>query len=261
MRYPAIKEESFSSMRNALRLLNSFTMDEPELGLRDLAEKLEVGISTAHRLAATLIHEGFIVKDPITKNYRLGASILSMGNIIISQIDLCQLSAPILERLVKDTGESGHISILKESQVVYLQKIESLHPVHLLSHIGRQNPLHCTSSGQAILAYQSDEFIESLIEMGLQSHSRKTITSPAKMREVLKTIRTQGYAVSTEEMHDGVSSIAAPLKNIAGETIASVSIAGPISRIHVKSIPRLVKLVKQAAADISEKLIFTKRKK
>jgi IclR family KDG regulon transcriptional repressor len=257
MRYPAIKKEPLSSLRNALRLLSLFTMDEPELNLSQLAERLEVGFSTAHRLANTLMHEGFIVKDPFTKNYRLGASILGMGNTIISQIDLCHFSGSILERLVKETGETAHISILKENQVVYLHKIDSVHPVHLLSHAGRQNPVHCTSSGQAILAYQSDSLIEKVIAMGLTPYTSKTITSPSKMKELLRTICKQGFAISLEEMHEGVSSIAAPVKDLTGEIIASVSIAGPTSRINSQKIPSLVELVKKAAADVSEQLLST----
>jgi IclR family KDG regulon transcriptional repressor len=260
MRYPAIKKEPHSSMRNALRFLNLFTMDEPELNVSQLAEKLEVGLSTAHRLASTLIHEGFIVKDPITKNYRLGASILGMGNIIISQMVLCHISVPILERLVIETGETAHIAILKENKVVYLHKIDSIHPVYLLSHAGKQNPVHCTSSGQVILAYQPDSLIEEVMAMGLTPYTQKTITSPSKMKELLDAIRKQGFALSVEELHEGVTSIAAPVKQPSGEIIASVSIAGPTSRINSHTIPRLVKIVKKAAADVSEQLILTKRK-
>ncbi|MEX2416567.1 MAG: IclR family transcriptional regulator [Paenibacillaceae bacterium] len=252
MRYPAINNESFSSLRNALRILQLFTMEQPELTLSQLAEKLEVGLSTAYRLSETLMYEGFIVKDQMSRTFRLGASILGMGNIILSQIDLCRYSSLILEKLAGETGETAHISILKENQVIYLHKADSSHPVHLLSHIGRQNPVHCTSTGQVILAYQPDPLIDKVLDMGLDRYTLKTITSPSKLKELLVSIRKQGYAFSVEEMHAGISSIAAPVKDRTGEVIASVSIAGPTSRIHSPKLLKLVQLVKQAANDISQ---------
>lgn len=255
MRYPSISQDSVSSMRNALRLLNLFTLDKAELNVSEVAEALEVGLSTAHRLTTTLVHEGFLLKDPITKNYRLGSSILAMGNTILSQIDLCRFSSPILEKLVKETGETAHLSILKENKVVYLQKFDSHYPVHLLSHAGRQNPVHCTSSGQVILAFQSDTVIEKIINMGLPPYTSKTITSPTIFLKKLHTIREQGYALSEEEMHKSVSSISTPVKNKLGKVIASVSIAGPITRINQQSRSRLIKLVRRASDHMSEQIV------
>ncbi|WP_017727565.1 IclR family transcriptional regulator [Halalkalibacterium ligniniphilum] len=260
MRYPAISQHSVSSMRNALRLLKLFTLDEAELSVSELAKKLEVGLSTAHRLTSTLVHEGFLVKDPLTKNYRLSSSILAMGHTILSQIDLCHFSTPILERLTKETGETSHLSILKENQVIYLQKIDSLHPVHLLSHAGRQNHAHCTSSGQIILAFQSDEEIERVIKMGLIPYTSKTITSPARFKQRLREMKEMGYSLSEEELHYGVSSISAPVKNALGTVVASVSIAGPITRINQQKTDQLIKSVKKAAEEMSKQMMTKNRR-
>lgn len=261
MRYPAINKQNFSSLRNSLRLLNLFTMDYPELSLSEISDKLEIGLSTAHRLANTLTEQGFLIKDPVTKYYRLAASILAMGNIIISEIDLCHFAKPILERLAKDSGETAHISIFKDTEVVYLLKVDSSYPVHLLSHAGRQNPSYCTSTGQVILAYQKETVIQKVIEKGLQSFTEKTITNPVQLKNVLSTIRKQGFAVSLEEMHEGIASIAAPVKQANGDVFASISIAGPTSRINKQTIPALTKLVKASAEDVSRQLLFYNRKR
>lgn len=252
MRYPALRQEPISSMRNALRLLNMFSMDEPELTLKELAEKLEVGISTAHRLTATLIEEGFIIRDPASRKFRLAASILAMGHTILSSNELCRVATPVLEQLARESGETAHLAIIKGDRVIYLQKVDSSHPVHLLSHIGRQNPVHCTSSGQVILAFQPDDEIKRMIDMGLPRYTSNTVTSPEQYKQKLETIRNQGYAISIEELHAGVSSIAAPVKNRLGKVIASVSIAGPTSRIHSAKEKRLIQLVIEAANEVSK---------
>ena len=102
MRYPAVNDYHYSSLRNALRLLNLFSVDEPELQLEDIASKLEIGQSTAFRLVHTLMVEGFIVRDPSAKSYRLAASVLALGHTIITKVDLCHLSIDILEKLAEN---------------------------------------------------------------------------------------------------------------------------------------------------------------
>lgn len=259
MQNPPIRKESISSLRNALKLLNLFTHDEPELTLSEIAVKLNVGISTAHRLTSTLMENGLLKKDPLTKNFRLGSSILAMGNTILSQYELCQVSRDSLEQLVQTSGEAVHLSVLKGIHVVYLQKMDCKHHVYLQSHIGKQNPIYCTSSGQVILAYQSNDFIENVIDYGLVEYTPNTITSPERLKAVLADIRSQGFAYSREELHEGVSSIAAPIKNQWGDVIASVSIAGPSTRITPHKLPALVRLVKNAGEKISEQLLIRNR--
>ncbi len=229
-------------------------MDEPELQLEDIASALEVGQSTAYRLVHTLIEEGFIVRDPSAKSYRLAASVLALSHTIMTKVDLCRLSIPILEKLAEVTGETAHIGVFKDHQVLYLLKMDSLYPVHLLSHAGRKNPVHCTSTGQVLLAYQSEEIIEQVINQGLTGYTTTTITDPIQLKNLLKTIRIQGYAVSQEELHEGGVSIAAPVKNSKGHVIAAVSIAGPAIRLNKQTLPKLIKQVQQAADKVSKKL-------
>lgn len=255
MRYPAVNDYAYSSLRNSLRLLNLFSVEEPELQLEDMASRLKVGQSTAYRLVHTLIEEGFIVRDSSARSYRLAASVLALGHTIITKLDLCHLSLDILEKLAEVTGETAHISVIKDHQALYLLKIDSSYPVHLLSHAGRKSPIHCTSTGQVLLAGQSDAIIEQVINRGLTSYTSKTITDPIKLKNSLKTIRSHGYAVSEEELHEGVVSIAAPVKNNKGNVIAAVSIAGPTRRINKQTIPKLIKQVQQASDKVSEKLL------
>lgn len=254
MRYPAINGYHFSSFRNALRLLNLFSVEKPELQLEDISSQLEIGQSTAFRLVHTLMVEGFIVRDPASKSYRLAAAVLALSHTLITNEKLCHLSINILEKLAEKTAETAHIAVFKDDQALYLLKIESSYPVHLLSHAGRTNPIHCTSTGQVLLAYQSDAMIEKVINKGLISYTSKTITDPVKLKNLLQSIRTKGYAVSQEELHEGVVSIAAPVKDHKGKGIAAVSIAGPINRINEHIIPKLAIQVQQAADEVTKKL-------
>ena len=129
-----------SSVKNALRILNSFTMDEPEKKVSDISSSLGLNKSTVSRTMATLASEGFVFKDPETKKYRLGFSILTLSGIINSNMDIVRESQPILNKLVETLGETAHISIFDHLEVVYLQKVECNHPVRFLTHVGKRNP-------------------------------------------------------------------------------------------------------------------------
>ncbi len=245
---------AFSSLDNALRILNLFSMDEPELGITELADRMGIAKSTVHRLVTTLMSEGFIARDPQTHLYRLGTSVLALGHVVQSRLNLHATALPVLEHLVQQTNETAHIGILKGTDVIYLTKVECSHPVRLLSHVGKRNPGHCTSSGQILLAYLSPSRLDDILRSPLSRHTKKTITDRETLRHLLKKIKQQGFSVSVEELHEGVTSIAAPVRNNKGEVAAAVTIAGPIQRINHNTVPQLVKMVVHAGHEISERL-------
>jgi DNA-binding IclR family transcriptional regulator len=244
----------FTSLENALRLLELFSSGEQELGISDMAERLGTAGSTAHRLATTLMSEGFIAKNRHTNLYRLSTSILALGNIVTRQSDLFNISKPFLEALVRESNETAHIGVLQDFDVVYLSKVECSNPFPLLSYPGKRNPAHCTSTGQVLLAHQPPKVMEAFLLTELKRYTSKTITDPTALLQLFKQIEKQGYALSVEELHEGVASISAPIRNGKGRTVASISIAGPTQRINARTIPRLIQLVMKSADEISRHL-------
>ena len=105
-----------------------------------------------------------------------------------------------------------------------------------------------------MLAFQPEEVVDQVIAEGLVPYTDKTITSPEKLKAHLKAIREIHYALSVEELHEGVTSIAAPIRDEHGNVVASVSVAGPVQRMTNYTIPKLTKLVKLAANEISVRL-------
>lgn len=249
-----LETKKVSSLENALTLLDSYTMDLPEIKISEAAEKMGIAKSTAHRLLTTLESEGFVTKDIKSNHYILGGSILSLSSVMISNNKICQAAIPVLEDLVELSGESAHVAKLEKNRVVYLYKIDCQHSVRLLSHHGKENPAYCTSSGQAVLAFQPEDAIDAVIKEELHPYTNHTITSPEKLKQALHKIKESNYAVSAEELHDGVTSIGAPIRNRNGKVIASVNIAGPVQRINNRTIPKHIKLVKEAATRISHRL-------
>lgn len=253
------EDQHLSSVKNALRILLSFTMDEPEKKISDLSESLGLNKSTVSRTMSTLASEGFVFKDPETKQYRLGLSILSLSGIVNNNMDIYRESQPVLNRLVEKTGETAHISVLDNNEVIYLQKVECNHPVRFLTYVGKRNPPYCTSSGKVLLAYSHEEVVETVIEKGLKQFTKNTITNPQKLRDHLKQIKENGYVISKEEILEGVHSIAAPVYDYRGRVIAAVAIVGPKQRIQQSKVHSFAQNVMGAAMEISNRMGYRKK--
>ncbi|OLN21791.1 IclR family transcriptional regulator [Domibacillus antri] len=248
------EEQLLSSVKNALRILRSFSMEEPEKKVNELAESLGMNKSTVSRMMTTLASEGFVYKDQKTKKYRLGISALALSGIASSQLDISRESQSVLKELVETIEETVHLSVLDQLEVMYLEKVECQQPVRVLTYVGGRNPAYCTSAGKVILAFSEKSLTEKVIADGLKSYTEYTITDPADLYEHLEQIRESGYAYSIEELQEGVTSVAAPVFDHTGSIVAALSVVGPKQRIQPHKIPVFAKRISIAAVEISARL-------
>lgn len=242
------------SVQNGLKILRLFSMEKPVWGVTEIANTLQLNKSTVSRLIGDLVSEGYLEK---TKNkYRLGLSLLCLSGVITSHLEIHREAQDSLKTLVSKLEETAHISILEESNITYLLKVECKHPVRLLSHIGKNNPATCTSSGKILLAHQSKEILHELIENDLPKMGPNSITDPKELLRDIDKVRNQGYSVCIDEMHEDVVSIAAPIRDYTGQVIAAVSVAGPRQRINNDKIPKFTEQIIKTGKEISIKLGF-----
>lgn len=232
----------------------------PELGLGELAAELGLRKSTAHRLVKVLEEERFVEKSASGVKYRLGSRLIELGRAAVSRLDLYALAQPHLHELVAATGETAHLAVLRDGEVVSVTNVESRQTVRTPATVGTRSPAHCTSLGKAMLANlpatQIDEFLR---QRRLKAYTPKTITLPARFREELGLIKARGYAVDDEEREEGLRCIGAPVRDHAGAVVAAVSIAGPSYRIKAERTKALAVPVLRAAARISAALGFRAR--
>jgi DNA-binding IclR family transcriptional regulator len=242
-----------SSVTNALRVLQSFSLEQPEKNVTTLAAELKLGKSTVSRLLSTLASADFVHKNADTRKYALGLSVLGLNTVLTSRLEINRESLPVLQQLVASIDETAHLASLAGTDVVYLSIVPCQHPVRTLSHIGRRNPLHCTSSGKAMLAFQDAGLIEQFIGRGLKAFTPSTITDPAVLRAALQDIRERGYATSVEEIRAGIASVAAPIRDYSGRVGHALTVIGPVGRLDPTD-ERIVRKVKAAAREISHRL-------
>lgn len=243
------------SIDRALQVLELFTMEKPEWGVTEISQALNLYKSSVHNILSTLEEREFIKKDPISEKYRLGIKFLLLGNIVDQQIDVKQEAIPYIGKLVKEFNETVHLGILDGNEVLSIDQEDSRQSLRSHINVGQRAPLYCTAVGKALLAYQPKDKVSSVIkETGLKRYTENTITDPEELKEELKKIRKQGYAVDNIEHDEGVRCVAAPIRDYTGEVIASLSVSGPASRINEKSIPVIAKRVKEYCQEISKKM-------
>ncbi|MEA2993025.1 MAG: IclR family transcriptional regulator, regulon repressor [Alphaproteobacteria bacterium] len=248
------ERKRLSSVATALQLLKSFSEEQVEIGISALARRLGVAKSTAHRLAATLVSEGMLEQDPETEKYRLGIALFRLGALVRRRMDVSNQARPYLYELREKTNETVHLAILDGTEIMYVYNLESTQAIRMRSDIGVRKPAYCTAEGQAILAFRPPEVIDQVIQRGLLPLTPQTITDPAKLLKALGVVRQRGCAIEDEESEIGMRSISAPIRNDAGEVVASVGVAGPATRLSKKAIAAFVPHVIETADLVSRRL-------
>ena len=185
----------------------------------------------------------------------MGLKLFELGSKAIAHLDWRERARPVLQRLASQTGETAHLCILDDGEVLYLEKVEAPRTVRVPSIVGRRYPAHCGAAGKTLLAFQPEEEIEELIKRrGLKAYTRNTLTTPAQLREGLRLVREQGYAIDNEEFEEGLECIGAPIRDYSGKVVAAISIAGPAFRITEDKLPVLARSVIEAAQELSDDL-------
>jgi DNA-binding IclR family transcriptional regulator len=243
-----------SSVTSAVRLLNAFSEEEVEIGVSSLAKRLGIAKSTVHRLAVTLVAEGILEQNPENEKYRLGITLFRLGALVRQRMNLSNEAKPYLVELREQTGETVHLAILHQGQIMYVYNLESRQAVRARSDVGVRKPAYCTAEGLAMLAFQSEEVIAEVIEGGLVRRTPHTNTDPARLRSILREIRTSGYAIENEESEIGMRCIAAPVRDATGAVVAAVGVAGPSQRLSRKAIGGIAPNVVRTARSISARL-------
>ncbi|HUE81541.1 MAG TPA: IclR family transcriptional regulator [Pyrinomonadaceae bacterium] len=242
-------------LERSLGILELLCSDGPELSLIELSERLQLHKSTTHRLLGVLEQHRFIEKSSNNGKYRLGLKLFELGSKAIAHLDWREKARRHLQRLAFETGETAHLCILDDGEVLYLEKVEAPRTVRVPSIVGRRYPAHCGGAGKTLLAFQPEEEVGELVKRrGLKAYTRNTLTTPAQLREGLRRVREQGYAVDNEEFEEGLECIGAPIRDYSGRVVAAISIAGPTFRITEEKLPVLALTVMDVAKELSADL-------
>ncbi len=226
------------------------------LKLKEIANQLQIPVSSLHALLSTMKNRGFIQREESTLLYRLSRKVYQIvPPSSQTEEDLVYLALPIMERVQRASGETVSLSVRDGSEVVFIAKRSSSSIIQVVQALGSRFPAHATGSGKVMLAYLPEADIDEIYpEEALPALTGNTITSKTRLKKELALIHQRGFAFDDEESVDGIWAVAGCIHAVDGRSMAATSIVVPRFRVTEELDLKYRGLIIEAAAEITRKL-------
>lgn len=244
--------ESVQSLERGLAVIRAFNAQNPRMTLSQVAKETGLTRATARRFLHTLVSLGYTATDG--REFWLRPHVLELGYAYLSSISLPELATPHLRVLVDQVDESSSVSVLDGSDIVYVARVPTRRIMTVSISVGTRFPAYATSMGRVLLAGQpADRVDELLAGTEFEALTPKTITSAAELTAELTRVRERGWAMVDQELELGLRSIAAPIRDANGRTIAAVNVSASATRGTAADVrKRLLPALLEAAAQIEK---------
>jgi DNA-binding IclR family transcriptional regulator len=229
-------------------ILDLFTLEEPELDLKQIREGSGLPNSTCVRLVRNMLNDGLL--SQVGPNYRIGLSVVRWAAVARQGLGLVETANPTLNWLRDQTGESAGLFVRDGHFRVCIALAESTRAVGRRLTLGNVLPIHVGAPGKTLLAFDasSDAVVDTLT---LEPMTEQTLTDRKALLQELNRIRRDGFAVSHGEWNSEVAGVAAPIFGADGHMIAVVGVSGPLTRLGKEVLPDVIRSVTRAAAEVS----------
>ncbi|WP_042350309.1 IclR family transcriptional regulator [Bacillus massiliigorillae] len=249
------RENMVKSVSRALDIITILSLKKGGLGVTEIANQIDINKSSVYRILSTLVQYGYVEQDADTGRYKLGYKFLEISSKLLESIDLRTEAQPFLKELENETNEVIHLVVYDQGEVVYIEKLEGNELLRMHSRVGKRAPMHCTSVGKTILANLPTNVVLSILETrGMPSHTKYSIVDKDELLQELAKVKECGFAYDLEENEYGITCIAAPIFDHAGQVIAAVSISGSTIRMKNERLAQLQPHIIAAGKQISTRL-------
>lgn len=222
-------KKSIQSLERGVEILE-LIMELEGAGVSELADRLDMPMSTVHGYLSTLYDLEYLVKEG--DSYQISTRFLRLGGYSRERKREYRMAAKKVTALAEETGERSQFVIEEHGQGVFLYRAFGAHAVETDSKIGKRMYLHCTSAGKAILAHLPADEVESILAtQGLPAVTGNTTTDEDALFDELSEIRDRGYSTNHQENIEGLNAIGVPVQTAQGEIFGSLSISGPSHRL------------------------------
>ncbi|MFC7531700.1 IclR family transcriptional regulator [Actinoplanes sp. GCM10030250] len=239
----------------ALDILELF-LDRPELSAREVTERLDLPRTTVHELLVTLVDRSYLISVPGQPvRYRLGMPLFQLGAAFSGRLDLVREAQSVTRDVAAACDEAVHVAVLDGADVIYLAKVDSTHPVRMVSAVGRRLPAHCTAVGKVLLSGLDQAGLDAVLSKGpLAGMTPDSITDPDSLRAHLERVRAESVAVDIGESDSAMRCVAAAVRDHSGTIIAAMSLSAPIIRWTPQAHVEWAELVREGAATLSARM-------
>jgi IclR family transcriptional regulator, pca regulon regulatory protein len=242
------------SLARGLAVIRTFDRDHQRLTISDVAQRAHLTRATARRFLLTLTDLGYASFDG--KLFALTPRVLDLGYAYLSSTPLWEVAQPHMEAVVAQLHESCSISVLQDNDIVYVARVPTKRIMTVTLGIGSRLPALATSMGRVLLAHANEAQRQryfGVVEM--TKFTSRTVTDPARLRELLREVVQRGWALVDQELEEGLRSVAVPIRDAGGQVIAAMNLSGHASRVTVAQMKReFVPALLQASARITATL-------
>ena len=255
---PAPGDSYVQSFARGLEVIRSFSTQSPRQTLTEVAGRTGLTRAGARRILLTLQTLGYVESDG--KLFRLTPRMLDLGFAYLSSLPIWNLAEPVMEALVDEVKESCSAAVLDGTDIVYVLRVPTHKIMSISLGVGSRLPAYCTSMGRMLLsALPPDEMMKVLQASDLAARTRYTVTDMDEMATRIAQVRKQGWSLVNQELEEGLVSIAAPITDRAGQTVAALNISGQANRSSAKvmqetMLPQLI-----AAAQAISRMLSAQR--
>ena len=235
-------------------MIRAFDGEHRELGLSEVARATGLTRAAARRFLLTLVELGYVHFDG--SRFSLRPRVLELGFAYLSSLSLPELAAPYMEALVARINESSSISVLDDTDIVYVARVPTRRIMSITLAVGTRLPAYATSMGRVLLAVlPAAELEERLSRIEVRPLTPRTVKDHDGLRRILDQVRKQGYAVVDQELEQGLRSAAVPIRDASGTVVAALNVSVHASRASMQELRgAFVPPVQEAAAAIEAEL-------
>lgn len=250
----ARQPESVAAVLKVFAILQSLA-DRSETGVSELSMRLAMPKATVYRFLQTMRSLGYVRQEPDSERYGLTMKVFELGTKALQYPDLIELAKPHMQELSDKTGETIHLGMLIDSEIIYVHKVDSRHVLGMYSKVGRRAPIHCTAIGKVLLAWQTDSFRDAVLAgADFKKFREKTITNKTDFIAELERTKAQGYGQDREEFDDHIRCVGIPIFDRHNQAVAGLSISFPTFRYDSAREPEVVAMVRDASRAISKQM-------
>lgn len=242
------------SFARGLQVIRCFNAQAPAQTLTEVAVRSGLSRAGARRILLTLQTLGYVHSDG--RLFRLTPRILDLGFAYLSSMPIWNLAEPAMQSLAAQVGESCSAAVLEGHDIIYVMRVPTHKIMSIGLGVGSRLPAYCTSLGRMLLADLDDEQALAVIRSSpRRALTRHTLTEPEDVLTRVQQARRQGWCVVNQELEEGLVSLAAPLRDRRGRTVAALNISGQVNRTSARQMQEgMLPALREAAATISSLL-------
>jgi IclR family pca regulon transcriptional regulator len=235
-------------------VIRAFDAEHRELALSDVARSTGLTRAAARRFLLTLVKLGYV--HFADGRFSLRPRVLDLGYAYLSSLSLPEVAQPHMETLVAKVNESSSISVLDDTEVVYVVRVPTRRIMSITLAVGTRLPAYATSMGRVLLAGLDDEQLDERISrIDIQPLTARTVKNEKGLRDAIAGVRKQGYAMVDQELEEGLRSAAVPIRGANGEMTAALNVSVHASRASMSVLRKeFLPHALEAAAAIEEDL-------